>query len=152
MGITRARQRAIISFTANRMIFGRWQSVLPSRFIDEMPPDHCEAQSETGYYDAGPGFEGVAEAADPFKSSYESPGWKRFQASKAAGRRPDPGVIEGQATLIDSSSVGGTSKSEARRPRLPPEIRLWHGENRRRRQAQRRPSDKAGLKRCRELC
>ncbi|WP_286800512.1 ATP-dependent helicase, partial [Oceanicaulis sp. UBA2681] len=110
VGITRARQRAVISFTANRMIFGRWQSVLPSRFIDEMPPDHCEAQSETGYYDAGPGFEGVAEAADPFKSSYESPGWKRFQASKASGRRPDPGVIEGQATLIDSSSVGGTSK------------------------------------------
>lgn len=110
VGITRARERAIISFTANRMIFGRWQSVLPSRFIDEMPAEHCEAKSETGYYDAGPGFEGVAEVADPFKSSYESPGWKRFQASKASGRRADPGVIEGKATLIDTSSVGGNSK------------------------------------------
>ena len=110
VGITRARERAVISFTANRMIFGRWQSVLPSRFIDEMPAEHCEAKSETGYYDAGPGFEGVAEVADPFKSSYESPGWKRFQASKASGRRADPGVIEGKATLIDTSSVGGTSK------------------------------------------
>ncbi len=110
VGITRARERAVISFTANRMIFGRWQSVLPSRFIDEMPAEHCEAKSETGYYDAGPGFEGVAEVADPFKSSYESPGWKRFQASKASGRRADPGVIEGKATLIDTSSVGGDSK------------------------------------------
>jgi len=111
VGITRAREQAIISFTANRMIFGRWQSVLPSRFIDELPPEHCEAKSETGYYDsAGPGFEGVKEAADPFKSSYESPGWKRFQASKAAGRRADPGVIEGKAQLIDTSSVGGNSK------------------------------------------
>ena len=110
VGITRARERAVISFTANRMIFGRWQSVLPSRFIDEMPAEHCEAKSETGYYDAGPGFEGVAEVADPFKSSYESPGWKRFQASKASGRRADPGVIEGKATLIDTSSVGGNSK------------------------------------------
>ncbi|XBQ14987.1 MAG: UvrD-helicase domain-containing protein [Oceanicaulis sp.] len=113
VGITRARRRAVITFTANRMIYGRWQSVIPSRFIDELPPDCCEAKSETGYYDAGPGFEGVSEPSDPFRSSYESPGWKRFQASKAAGRRADPGVIEGKAQLIesgDASSVGGNSK------------------------------------------
>jgi len=113
VGITRAREKAIISFTANRMIFGRWQSVIPSRFIDEMPAEHCEAKSETGYYDAGPGFQESSVAADPMRSSYESPGWKRFQASKAAGRRSDPGVIEGKAQLIesgDANSVGGHSK------------------------------------------
>ena len=48
VGLTRARERAVISFTANRMIFGRWQSVLPSRFVDELPADHVEAKSETG--------------------------------------------------------------------------------------------------------
>ena len=113
VGLTRAREKAVISFTANRMIFGRWQSVIPSRFIDELPPDHCEAKSETGYYDAGPGFQDATTAADPMRSSYESPGWKRFQASRTAGRRADPGVIEGQAQLIDSgdaNSVGGSSK------------------------------------------
>ncbi len=113
VGITRARERAVITFTANRMIFGRWQNVIPSRFVDELPPDNCEAKSETGYYHAGPGFEGVSEPSDPFRSSYESPGWKRFQASKAAGRRADPGVIDGKAQLIesgDASSVGGHSK------------------------------------------
>ena len=113
VGLTRAREKAIISFTANRMIFGRWQSVIPSRFIDELPAEHCEAKSETGYYDAGPGFQESTVAADPMRSSYESPGWKRFQASKAAGRRADPGVIEGKAQLIesgDASSVGGDSK------------------------------------------
>ncbi len=113
VGLTRAREKAVISFTANRMIFGRWQSVIPSRFIDELPAEHCEAKSETGYYDAGPGFQDSTAAADPFKSSYESPGWKRFQASKAAGRRADPGVIEGQAQLIesgDANAVGGSSK------------------------------------------
>jgi DNA helicase-2/ATP-dependent DNA helicase PcrA len=113
VGITRARERAVITFTANRMIFGRWQNVIPSRFIDELPPDNCEAKSETGYYDAGPGFEGVSEPSDPFRSSYESPGWKRFQASKAAGRRADPGVIDGKAQLIesgDAGAVGGQSK------------------------------------------
>ncbi|GGE30983.1 DNA helicase [Marinicauda pacifica] len=107
VGITRARERAIISFTANRMIFGRWQSVIPSRFIDEMPADHVEAKSETGYYDAGPGFEGVSEPADAFRSTYESPGWKRYQAAQAAGKRRDPGVIEGQAQLIESGGMNG---------------------------------------------
>ena len=113
VGLTRAREKAVISFTANRMIFGRWQSVIPSRFIDELPPDHCEAKSETGYYDAGPGFQDSTAAADPMRSSYESPGWKRFQASRTAGRSADPGVIEGQAQLIesgDANSVGGSSK------------------------------------------
>ena len=113
VGLTRARHRAVITFTANRMIFGRWQSVIPSRFIDELPPGNCEARSETGYYDAGPGFDAVSEPADPFRSSYESPGWKRFQASKAAGRRADPGVIDAKAQLIesgDANSVGGHSK------------------------------------------
>ena len=37
VGITRARQRAIISFAANRQIYGNWQSSIPSRFIDELP-------------------------------------------------------------------------------------------------------------------
>ena len=107
VGITRARERAVISFTANRMIFGRWQAVIPSRFIDELPPAHVEAKSETGYYDAGPGFEGVSEPADAFRSTYESPGWKRFQAAQASGSRRDPGVIEGKAQLIESGGMHG---------------------------------------------
>ena len=37
VGITRARQRAIISFAANRQIYGSWQSSIPSRFLDELP-------------------------------------------------------------------------------------------------------------------
>ncbi len=49
VGITRARERAYISFVANRQIYGRWTSVLPSRFIDELPPRHVDAVSETGY-------------------------------------------------------------------------------------------------------
>lgn len=49
VGLTRAREKAVISFAANRQIFGRWQSVLPSRFVDELPADQVEVVSETGY-------------------------------------------------------------------------------------------------------
>ncbi len=37
VGITRAKQRAIISHAANRRIYANWQSSLPSRFIEELP-------------------------------------------------------------------------------------------------------------------
>ena len=39
VGITRARQRAIILHAANRRIYANWQSSIPSRFIDELPEE-----------------------------------------------------------------------------------------------------------------
>ncbi|MBU6420348.1 MAG: UvrD-helicase domain-containing protein [Proteobacteria bacterium] len=39
VGITRARQRAIILHAANRRIYANWQSSIPSRFINELPED-----------------------------------------------------------------------------------------------------------------
>jgi DNA helicase II / ATP-dependent DNA helicase PcrA len=42
VGITRARQRAIISYAANRQIYGNWQSSIPSRFLDELPDEGVE--------------------------------------------------------------------------------------------------------------
>src|SRR5262249_33937841 len=49
VGITRARESARISFAANRQIYGRWQTVLPSRFIDELPAANVDAVRGTGY-------------------------------------------------------------------------------------------------------
>ncbi len=40
VGLTRARAHLTVSFAANRHKFGRWESSLPSRFIDELPPDY----------------------------------------------------------------------------------------------------------------
>ncbi|MFT4090668.1 MAG: UvrD-helicase domain-containing protein [Asticcacaulis sp.] len=53
VGLTRARERATVSFVANRQIFGRWTNQIPSRFVDEMPIDHVDAQSATGYAQSG---------------------------------------------------------------------------------------------------
>ena len=53
VGLTRARKRAIVSFAANRRIYGRWLSAIPSRFIDELPPEHTVRTSVTGQYGHG---------------------------------------------------------------------------------------------------
>ncbi len=42
VGITRAKQRAYISYAANRRIYGQYQSSLPSRFIEELPAENIE--------------------------------------------------------------------------------------------------------------
>ncbi|MBY0501200.1 MAG: UvrD-helicase domain-containing protein [Alphaproteobacteria bacterium] len=42
VGLTRARERAIITFAANRRVHNQWQSSMPSRFIEELPIEHTE--------------------------------------------------------------------------------------------------------------
>ncbi|WP_370334545.1 ATP-dependent helicase [Parvularcula marina] len=108
VGITRAREDCRISFAANRQVYGRWQSALPSRFIDELPEEHVEVMSEPGLYGvkakempAYSRFDQVA-ASD---GGYDTPGWKRARSSRP--RNPAP-AIEGSSRLI-ASSVGGTS-------------------------------------------
>jgi DNA helicase II / ATP-dependent DNA helicase PcrA len=48
VGLTRARQRAYVSFAANRRIHGQWQNTIRSRFVDELPLDHVEVIAELG--------------------------------------------------------------------------------------------------------
>jgi len=110
VGITRARESARISFAANRQIYGRWQNVLPSRFVDELPEANVDAISETGYGrsgvgDAGARFEAYAPGAG-FNSGYESPGWRRAQ-ERMGGDRPfsRPPTIDGEARLVARTGV-----------------------------------------------
>ena len=100
VGITRARESARISFAANRQIYGRWQVVLPSRFIDELPSANVDAVSETGYGMQPPGVRDMA--VEPFTSSYQSPGWRRAQ--ERTGFQSKAPVIDGEARLVARSS------------------------------------------------
>ena len=107
VGITRVRESARISFVANRQIYGRWQSVLPSRFIDELPPKSVDAVSETGYSmqagnvrEGASRFDSFAPGAG-FNSAYQSPGWKRAQERGAFQSKPP--MIEGEARLVARS-------------------------------------------------
>ena len=103
VGITRAREEARISFAANRQVYGRWTSQLPSRFVDELPVASVEATSETGYYGGGPGLREATSRWDDvnYGSGYDSPGWKRAQSKGYAGGPPGrTKVIEGEGRLV----------------------------------------------------
>ncbi|MEM8703445.1 MAG: UvrD-helicase domain-containing protein [Pseudomonadota bacterium] len=95
VGITRAKQRAKLYFASNRRIHGLWQSTVPSRFLDELPPDHveiAEASSSYGGYAGGGYGPSRFDGNDPFeRGSYATPGWQRAQRAKQS----DDGFSEG---------------------------------------------------------
>ena len=115
VGITRAREEARISFAANRLVYGRWTSQLPSRFVDELPLTNVEASSETGYYGGGPGMQATAsrwDDAPTFAGGYSSPGWRRGRetvAGRDAGFARTREVIEGKGKLVATSDPGAAS-------------------------------------------
>ncbi|HYG25401.1 MAG TPA: 3'-5' exonuclease, partial [Caulobacteraceae bacterium] len=122
VGVTRAKSDARISFAANRLVYGRWTSQLPSRFVDELPIDHVEAESDTGYYGVSSGMKEAKSRWDEmptFGSGYSSPGWKRaqsFTAARTPAARPARhALIEGDGRLVataDPQAGGGWSKGE----------------------------------------
>jgi DNA helicase-2/ATP-dependent DNA helicase PcrA len=78
VGITRAKKKAIISFSMNRFYQGDWIDSMASRFIDELPEKHIEKNS---FFE-----EEVDDDQDfDFNQDFEidegtrSPGWIRYQ-------------------------------------------------------------------------
>ena len=78
VGITRAKKKAIISFSMNRFYQGDWMDSMASRFIDELPEKHLEKNSffdeevdESENFDFNQDFE--------IEEGKKSPGWIRYQ-------------------------------------------------------------------------
>jgi len=91
VAITRARRRATILHAANRRIYGQWTSSIPSRFVNELPPEHVEAESSMA------GGESLwranwSERADPFadvaRGTGRGPGWQRAAGVGGASGKP----------------------------------------------------------------
>jgi len=116
VGLTRAKKRAFVYFAANRRVHGNWQSSLPSRFITELPQEHTDTVVDEGFYGGYVGFRDNAQAAT-FGSGYDSPGWKRAQANRAAAgaQRTRPPLIEAQAYTVQTSDPSATQYSRGDR-------------------------------------
>ena len=78
VGLTRAKKKAIISFSMNRFYQGDWIDSMASRFIDELPEKYLEKNSF---------FDEEKEELEEFKfnqdfdneDNIKSPGWIRYQ-------------------------------------------------------------------------
>ncbi len=85
VGITRARERAYISHVGNRRMYGNWINAIPSRFVDELPEEHIDTESD------------MAQAGQFGRSSHwDSSGFgQNFAARRAA-------IAEGSATRVET--------------------------------------------------
>ncbi|MDE0783101.1 MAG: UvrD-helicase domain-containing protein [Planktomarina sp.] len=118
VGITRAEEICIISFAANRRVYGQWQSALPCRFIDELPSEHVDVLTPPGLYGGGYGAAGMAASANPAVQEmdgsdifdraskadvYNSPGWRRLQERSAQRGMSQP--TEAKHMTIDLTAI-----------------------------------------------
>ncbi|MGV2065576.1 MULTISPECIES: ATP-dependent helicase [unclassified Agrobacterium] len=101
VGITRAKKLCHIWFVSNRRIHGLWQSTLPSRFLDELPPAHVDVAASDSSYGGYGGRGGYGQSrfdkADPFTNNYSTPGWKRAQQNRSDATRDNWGTRSGHA-------------------------------------------------------
>ncbi len=104
VGLTRARKLATVTFAANRRVFNQWQANLPSRFIDELPPEHVEVLTDSGIYGGGTGHEDTPTAI-PFATPGDF-GSRRGKYRRAVNN--DGMVIEGRAKDITSDDAAGS--------------------------------------------
>jgi len=78
VGITRAKQKAIISFSMNRFYQGDWIDSMASRFIEELPEENLEKNS---FFEDEVSNEEDFEFNQDFEleEGTRSPGWIRYQ-------------------------------------------------------------------------
>lgn len=69
VGITRAKKKAVITYTSNRRIHGRWQSSIPSRFIEELPREHVDLVRSSRGYGQSSSFQGAPSFSQGYGNS-----------------------------------------------------------------------------------
>ncbi len=112
VGITRGRKRVRISSAQNRRTHGLWQSAIVSRFVDELPPEAVDVKdtgSGYGGYSYGGRSSSRFSMADPFDSTYETPGWQRARSQAKDRRGGGPLTIDGDL-VARSTDDGRPSK------------------------------------------
>jgi DNA helicase-2/ATP-dependent DNA helicase PcrA len=119
VGLTRARRQARIYYALNRRVRGLWQSSLPSRFIQELPPDHVEFDELIGSSDRATDSWLPTGHNKGFASRYDTPGWRRAEArqrewGEAGPRGPKPSGPTVEGSVVRQSSSGSTFQAGSR--------------------------------------
>src|SRR5690606_1678021 len=113
VGLTRARRHVQVSFAQNRRMRGLYQAAVPSRFVDELPPQHVEVVEAPSRF--GGAYSAFDRMANPygrsrfddvgsFQTNYQTPGWQRAQQRWQQGHQPKRGPVVIEGELVASST------------------------------------------------
>ena len=117
VGLTRARKRLRLSVAQNRRIRGLWQSAIPSRFLDELPPEVVEVK-DTGSSYGGYGYGGRTSPAAPaspwtVRQQLRDPRLATRPPAAANRKGPGPLTIDGELVARSTDDPGRSSKYAA---------------------------------------
>jgi len=109
VGLTRAKKRAIISYAANRRMFDRWVSSLPSRFIADLPGDQVQQDVNPGISTGADYFE-TAPGAFSYGGSYGG----SFGGARALPGRGQPSHLRehGESYVTNAPDVSSRTLGE----------------------------------------
>ena len=119
VGLTRARKFAAVTYANNRRMYGHWVNALPSRFIEELPPEHI-TMTGTGsrtflpadrqnYFDRrARDFDSDADDGSVFDKGQ----WKRETFQKAAYDFYDRSPVKVYQTKETGSRLGKRVRHE----------------------------------------
>jgi DNA helicase-2/ATP-dependent DNA helicase PcrA len=123
VGLTRARERATMSFARRRFLFGSWKDTTPSRFLSEIPPSMVRWEDEGGDRTADRRFPGGSfrPASGTGRDAFASGGrpGAAFQPFRDPGRFPSTTVSVGRRPPVrEPEDPGGSAATaDGRRPR-----------------------------------
>ncbi|WP_422365364.1 ATP-dependent helicase [Pelagibius sp.] len=110
VGLTRARKQVIISFAANRRMHGSWAAAIPSRFVDELPPEHVAQESDHGVYGAAASaFGNMGGGMSEWSEARVSPGLARAKARREKESAP---FIDVTPTRIETIASGAFQRGD----------------------------------------
>ena len=117
VGLTRARRRAKLYFASNRRIHGMWNATTPSRFIDELPPEHVEVIDAPAGFGGHGGYGRSRFDQGGFGgSTYSTPGWQRAQTQAQPKAQPanrkGPMLIEGELVAKSTGTAANFNEGE----------------------------------------
>ena len=101
VGITRAKRDIRISHVANRNLFGKWTSALPSRFLKELPGENVIRASEIVYGSDSETTKMTLDGSDRPRFGHRHSNWGKYTTFSEKQPRftetppePQPGSLD----------------------------------------------------------
>jgi DNA helicase-2/ATP-dependent DNA helicase PcrA len=94
VGLTRARERAFLSFARRRFLFGSWKETVPSRFLSEIPPALVDWEVDGEETSVAPRPRFAPAAPGGMRTTVSSDGFRRYGGGSTPHRKTEepPGI------------------------------------------------------------
>ena len=112
VAMTRAREQLHLTCANQRMLFGRTSANRPSRFVEEIPPEHLERSGKTFLSDLGGGeWGGMPSRASGYGGYGQRPAYGAGRQSSGGGGIPAGGSLRAAPQAANDFRKAGQDRA-----------------------------------------